>query len=143
MSDWRPIHEAADAPRARSPTPLDHFASIAVVARARGDSPSMDLCMRAPALESGEDFFFLREMHKFDTGLEADVERDLARKFFDSFPPSLGLNKQRSPTRLHDIVPAVLGALLDLKRSAGNQKSRRTRPPLAVKYPGVIKRISM
>ena len=103
----------------------------------------MDLCLRAPSMESGEGFFFLREMHKFNTGLAPDVERDLAKKLLDAFPPSLGLNKQRSPTHLHDIVPAVLGALLDLKLRAGNPKLRRTRPPLAVKNPGVIKRIVM
>ena len=126
MSLKRPAPGAAKA--AKGPhNPLNCLASAAAAARVRADSPSILLCMRAPALDQSENFFFLHKKHKFDTGLAPNVEKTLALKLVHAFPPSLSIHKRTRPARLHDVVPIVLDALLDLKSKSAELRANAAR----------------
>tara|TARA_Y100001970_G_scaffold256908_1_gene335078 strand:- start:185 stop:544 length:360 start_codon:yes stop_codon:yes gene_type:complete len=99
--------------------------------------------MRAPQLEAAEKFYFLRESHKFETGLTPAHEKELAKRLVHAFPPSLKLLECASPNRLHDVVPIVLESLLNFRCKAGTllatarrpRSLSRSRSPLSVKNP--------
>ena len=103
--------------------------------------------MRAPQLEAAEKFYFLRESHKFETGLTPAHEKELAKRLVHAFPPSLKLLECASPNRLHDVVPIVLESLLNFRCKAGTllatarrpRSPPRSRSPLGVKN-GIAKR---